>query len=181
MRHFVVVAVAGAIAGVALSSATASPGGTQDKLAAAQALAGAPITDRDGPVHTAAEARAVAAARSLPIPLPDGGNFNGIRWELGGDGVGSSDIDGVLDYNATCQWLRAWRDGREAELALHILRTAPRWPALRATESGAYVAGVAEQASAGGGETAAGVLRDCDASHAREVAYARSLGLEPST
>ena len=51
----------------------------------------------------------------------------------------------------------------------------------RARRTSSSVATVALQVSAGGGETAAGVLGDCDASHAREVAYARSLGLVPST
>jgi hypothetical protein len=180
MRRFVVVAVAGALAGLGLSSALAAPPAGEDKLARAEALRAAPPTDRRGPAYRAVEARAVAAERSRPIPLPEGGNFNGIRWELGGDGVGESDVDGVLGYNALCQWLRAWRDGREAALALRVLETAPKWPALRGTEAGAFVAGVVEEAGAGGGETAAAVLRDCDAIHQREVEYARALGLEPS-
>ena len=162
-KRLAAVAVIGAAGGIALGSAVAAPRAPQGKLERAQALTGAPITDRNGPVHTAAEARGVATVRSLPIPLPDGGNFNGIRWEIGGDGVGESDIDGVLNYNAMCQWLRAWRDGREAALDLPVLETVPAWPALRETESGAYVSNVVEEASAGGGETATGVLRDCDA------------------
>jgi hypothetical protein len=44
-----------------------------------------------------------------------------------------------------------------------------------------FVAAVAQEASAGGGETATGMLRDCDAAHAREVVYASSLELQPST
>ena len=95
--------------------------------------------------------------------------------------MGESDIDGTLSYNAFCQWLRAWRDGREAALAPRILETVPEWPALRETESGDYVSTVAEQVSAGGGERAAAVLVDCDATHAREVRYAAALGLEPSS
>jgi hypothetical protein len=62
-----------------------------------------------------------------------------------------------------------------------VLEQAPEWPALRGTEPGEFVAAVAQEASAGGGETATGMLRDCDAAHAREVIYASSLGLQPST
>ena len=90
------------------------------------------------------------------------------------------DIDLVLQYNAVCQWLRAWRDGRDAALALSVLQAAPSWPAIRGTESADWLTRVAADVSAGGGEAATAVLADCDASHASEVAYAKGLNLTPS-
>ena len=51
---------------------------------------------------------------------------------------------------------------------------------MRGTESGGWLARVAADVSAGGGEAATAVLADCDASHASEVAYAKRLDLTPS-
>jgi hypothetical protein len=171
-------AVAGALLGAVAGGAAPSSG---DDASSAAALASAPRTDWDGATYPVAQARRVASERAGGIPLPAGGTFNGVRWELGEGFVAESEIDGVLSYNAACQWLRAWRDGRNAATALAVLKQAPEWPAFRGTESGKFVATVAGETSAGGGETAAGMLRDCDASHAREVVYAKSVGLQPST
>jgi hypothetical protein len=171
------------VAGIGLAEAVGSvapPPRLADKTARAGVLAAAPVTDRRGPVYTAATARAAARLKAASVPLPAGGTFDGIRWELGGDGVGTGDIEATLQYNAACQWLRAWRDGRDAALAVRVLQTAPSWPAMRGTESGEWLARVAADVSAGGGETATAVLADCDASHAREVEYAARLNLTPS-
>jgi hypothetical protein len=181
-----------AVAGVALSAAigSAAPARPESQAGRAQALTSAPVTDRRGPVYMARTARGAANARAAAVPLPAGGTFNGVQWEVGGDGVAQSDIEGVLEYNATCQWLRAWRQAkptasearpsRETALAIRVLQTAPAWPAMRGTESGEVLAQVAADVNAGGGETATAVLADCDASHAREVEYAASLNLAPS-
>jgi hypothetical protein len=171
-------AVAGGLLGAVAGSAAPSSG---DDASSAAALAAAPRTDWEGATYPAAQARRVASERAGGIPLPAGGTLHGVRWELGEGIVAESEIDGVLAYNAACQWLRAWRDGRDAATALEVLKQAPEWPAFRGTESGKFVAVVAEEASAGGGETAAGMLRDCDAAHAREVVYAKSIGRQPST
>ena len=85
----------------------------------------------------------------------------------------------MLQYNAACQWLRAWRDGREAAVAHAVLADVSSWPAWRGTETGAVLATVAAEAAKGGGETAATMLADCDASHEREQRYATALGLSP--
>ena len=86
----------------------------------------------------------------------------------------------MLQYNAVCQWLRAWRDGRDAATAARVLQEAPSWPAIRGTESAGWLTRVAADVNAGGGEAASAVLADCDASHASEVAYAKGLNLTPS-
>jgi hypothetical protein len=170
---------------LAVSSGADVPGAlpsTPAAVTSAEALTRAPAADHTAPdAVPAADARAEAALRGLGVPLPAGGTFNGVRWELAVGDIGTSELDGVLEYNAACQWLRAWRDGREAAVAVSVLATAPEWPAMRGTESGAVLAKLAAETAAGGGETATAVLRDCDAGHAREVEYARSLGLPPSS
>ncbi len=171
-------ATIGALA--AAGFATAQHRAVSPKTGRARALVSARGVGRSGPVFTAITARVAASGRAAAVPLPAGGTFDGVRWELGGDGVAQSDIDGVLQYNAACQWLRAWRDGREGALPLQVLQAVPGWPAMRGTESGELLARVAAEAAAGGGETVSAVLVDCDASHAREVQYAAQLGLTPS-
>jgi hypothetical protein len=151
-----------------------------DAAVQAEALAGAPAPAAARPVYDGASARFQAALRGLGIPLPAGGTFNGVRWEQGGE-VTAVQMDGVLEYNAMCQWLRAWRDRREPVLAAHILQTVPAWPALRGTEAATTLTRVAGQVQSGRSPPACDVLRDCDASHRREVAYAKELGLTPSS
>jgi hypothetical protein len=146
----------------------------------AEALANAPAPGAASGRFDAASARRQAALRGLGIPLPAGGTFNGVRWEQGGD-VTAAQMDGVLEYNAMCQWLRAWRDRREPLLAAHVLQTVPGWPALRGTEAATTLTRVAAQVRGARGRLAGAVLRDCDASHRREVAYAKELGLPPSS
>jgi hypothetical protein len=165
--------VASALTGVAIAAAATPQGSTG---AAAAALTGVPATQPGGAVFRGPAMRAAATGRAAAVPLPAGGTFDGIQWERGGE-ASASDIEGVLEYNAACQWLRAWRDGRNAALALDVLAEVPRWPALRDTESGEFLARVAAEAAEGGGETATAMLADCDASHEREVEYATGLGL----
>jgi hypothetical protein len=171
-------AVAGTLIGAVAGTAATNSG---DGAGSAAALTSAPGTDWDGTSYPVAQARSVAKERAAGIPVPAGGTFSGVRWELGEGVVAESEIDGVISYNAACQWLRAWRDGRDAATALAVLEQIPEWPAFRGTDSGRFVATVAEEANAGGGETATNMLRDCDAAHLREVSYARSIGLPPST
>jgi hypothetical protein len=176
-------------AAVAAATALAAAGGSalrRDPAAAAaapsaatlaEALTRAPALTTPGARYDGASARFQAALRGLGVPLPAGGTFNGVRWEQGGP-VTAAQMDGVLEYNAMCQWLRARRDGREPTLAAHVLQTVPQWPALRGTPIGRKLAGVTEGAR---GPLARAVLTSCDASHRREVTYAKELGLTPSS
>jgi hypothetical protein len=183
-------AAAGLAAGASGGSAATPTGTAAEAVAQAQALVSAPSPD-PSLAYAAARARTAANARGAAIPLPAGGTFNGVRWEEAGGDVVAGTIDGVLAYNATCQWLRAWRQAkpvtsearpsRYAALAIRVLREVPSWTVFRGTESGAVLAQVAADVSQGGGPTAAAVLADCDAAHAREVAYATRIGLAPST
>jgi hypothetical protein len=135
-----------------------------------------PVLDALGPqAYTPQTAREGAAVRSDGIPLPTGGNFNGIRWEAMDGEVPVAVIETLLQHNAACQWLRAWRRG--SGTALDMLRRAASWSALR----GSPIAAVVEEATRGGGRHLAAALAQCSASHAREAAYARQLGLTPST
>jgi hypothetical protein len=176
-------------AAVAAATALAAAGGSalrRDRPAApvvpsaatlAEALARAPAVTAPGARYDGSSARFQAALRGLGVPLPAGGTFNGVRWEQGGP-VTAAQMDGVLEYNAMCQWLRAWRDGRAPGLAAHVLQTVPQWPALRGTPVARTLAGPAGTPH---GRLARAVLAGCDASHRREVAYAKELGLTPSS
>jgi hypothetical protein len=147
--------------------------GTLTRASAADVIA------HDGTVP-AALARVIAEEIAREVSLPSGGTFDGIRWEQAGGVFSRREIAAMLQYNAACQWLRAWRDGREAAVAHAVLTDVPRWTAWRGTETGAAFADVASEVAKGGGEIAATVLADCDASHAREQRYAAALGLSPS-
>jgi hypothetical protein len=138
-----------------------------ESLAAAPELAGG----GSGIVRTPIEARAVSAARATAIPLPVSGNFNGIDWEAAGGPITTWQLEQTLEYNAICQWVRAAHAGRHADIARAVLAVVDRWPA------------VAPDANRGPGRPLGSemLLRECAASHRREVAYARALGLPPST
>lgn len=124
---------------------------------------------------------AAALARELTgrVPLPAGGTFNGIQWaELEGT-ITAAQIQGVVEYNAACQWYRALRDGRQVADARRIVADAPHWQGLRGQATGDLAAGVAADVAAGGGEVLTGVLAQCDDAHQSEVAYAESHGQAP--
>jgi hypothetical protein len=114
---------------------------------------------------TPARARELTRSRGVRIPLPDGGNFNGIRWEAARAPIPGEHWTAILQHNAACQWLRASGEGRERPTAEAILALAGRWPALR---DGAFTALPA-------------TTLDCYRSHRREVAYAVARGWTPST
>jgi hypothetical protein len=182
-RTIVVVAAALATLGSASSSSaqTKTRGGSP-ALERSKALVAAPAGDPFGAVASipAATARVIADELAPDIPLPGGGTFAGVRWEAAGGVFSRSEIAGVLQYNAACQWLRAWRDGREKEAGERVLADVPFWPAWRFAETARVLGQVAADVRAGGGQAAAAVVADCDASHERETAYAAALGLAPS-
>jgi len=141
-------------------------------------LAAAPASASADAAIGAEKARSVAADVARSIPLPSGGTFDGVRWEEAGGVFTADEIAFVLQYNATCQWLRAWRDGRNASVTARVLAQVPSWPVWRGSEEGAKViAGVVGDVRAGGGAWAQAMLADCDASREREVRYAAATGL----
>lgn len=172
-------------ASVFSGTAATAQGGSEPPSSArerSQALTREPSLSRVGAqtrYASGADARVASEELAKAIPLPPGGSFAGVRFE---EVVGLSDVDivSVLHYNAACQWLRALRDGRERAVAQTIVGDLARWPAFRDTAHAAVIAAAAEELSRGRGETAKGVLADCDAIHAREVDYARRRGVTPS-
>lgn len=145
-------------------------------------LSGTAVAVPRGEQAVESESSARAAARSLAtsIPLPDGGNFNGVRWEEAGGVFSEAEITAVLSYNAACQWLRAWRDGRGGDTASRIVAELPQWSAWRGTETAEVLAQVGKDAANGTRRMIPGVLADCDSAHTREVGYAAARGLTPS-
>jgi len=182
-RWALVLGVPAAIAGGLVASIALPAGADVSKTAAwvtgSQKRDGGPAgTVIGGPQ----EAREAAARAQQTLPLPAGGNFNGIRWEEAGGVFTDADVAFVTQYNATCQWYRALKDGREAERAARIVQEAPGWPALRDTEPAAALVAAAHEVLTGGfGPAAGALLEQCLAAHIREVAWAEQMGLAPST
>jgi hypothetical protein len=180
-RRLLPLAAAGlAVAGLAAVSHASAPS-PQAAQTVNQATALIDAAPSGSATYASTAARNVADIRGAGIPLPPGGNFNGVQWEAVGGGIAAAAMDGTMGYNAACQWLRAWHDGRDASTALQVLSEVPSWTVFRGSESGAFLAKVSAEAAGGGGEDVTGMLRDCDATHAREVAYAAKLGLVPSS
>jgi hypothetical protein len=174
---------AAGLAAVAVSAGVAgaqSPGDAAPQSKSAGLRGAAAIGfDKPGRVYVSgSDARGAAATAAKSVPLPRGGNFNGVRWEEAGAGLTDADVQAVQQYNAACQWLRALSDGREAVVARAILADVPSWPSLRGTDRAQLWADA--MAAFPKGQLAAALLADCRASHAREVEYARGLGLPPS-
>jgi hypothetical protein len=170
-----VVAVSAGVAG-AQSTGDATP---QAKSAALRSAPAVGFAKPGRVFESGAAARAAADAAATSVPLPRGGNFNGVRWEEAGAGLTDVDVQAVQQYNAACQWLRALSDGRDTIVARAILADVPSWPSLRGSDRAHLWAGA--MASFPVGEPVSALLADCRASHAREMEYARGLGLAPSS
>lgn len=113
-------------------------------------------------VLSARQARQLTERLQLHLPLPSGGNFNGIRWEEAGE-VPVAHIGPVLEANARCQWSRAVAQHRRLRLGRKVLDAMAYWPHLR-----------------GSGPMVPAELAECFASHRREVRYAQRRGWTPS-
>jgi hypothetical protein len=167
-----------------LALGLASPGAARGDVALdrSKALVAAPAASPfvTSAALPAATARVVADELAAAIPLPAGGTFTGVRWEQAGGVFSRADIIGVLQYNAACQWLRAWRDGRDRDLPARVLADVPAWPAWRFGDGAPVFAALAADVRAGGGRTASALLAGCDASHEREITYAAARGLASS-
>jgi hypothetical protein len=124
--------------------------------------------------------RAAAAAYAQKVPLPDGGNFNGIQWENGQYGLPLAIVQAVEQFNAACQWYRAAADGREVATAQRIIADIPQWSSFREPETHAKAVEAAQDFSAGGGGIFREQLKECDASAQRERDYASAQGSQPS-
>ncbi len=118
-----------------------------------------------------------AALFTSSVPLPTGGNFNGIRWtDL--EAATDTDIRFLLQYNAACQWLRAAADRRDAANQDAIWSQLPTWPAMRLDGYGEQFQSARAPALQGRDSA---LSRRCVESHERETSYARGLGLTPSS
>jgi hypothetical protein len=161
------VAGVAALAALGSDSSDGAEARATPALAAARALAASSgrVLNLRSPALTLARARRFADRRRRTIPLPRGGNFNGIQWRNAPRPLTPGTVEQILEYNARCQWLRAEAGQREPEAA-QVARLADRWPALRELPPASELAGL---------------LASCYASHRREVEHARSLALTPST
>jgi 5,10-methenyltetrahydromethanopterin hydrogenase len=179
---------AGAICAVVLGMAGRSDAVRESpaemKKAKSKELTIAPVVDFRDPAqpHYSGLASIQSAVQNVgaDIPLPEGGNFNGIRWDDLEYSVSASDVQTLLQNNAACQWWRAARDRREPAVASAIVADIPWWSAVRATDSAPLAQKVFEQLSTGQGAELRVTLAQCDAVHQRSVQYSRTRGLTPS-
>lgn len=142
--------------------------------------AAAPGSFGSGTVVPAPAARGLADGLAEDIPLPRGGSFDGIQWEAAGGAFSAAETRAILQYNAMCQWVRAYRDGRQTDVSGRILAEVPSWSAWRGAETGTALGAAIAELLGGGGSASAALLRECDVSHEREVRYAEARGLDPS-
>lgn len=149
------------------SGAQGAPGPGGPAVTRAARLARAPdrLAHIRSPTLTVRTARRFASKRQRSIPLPDGGNFNGIRWRNAPDPLTPGAAEQTLEYNARCQWMRAAAEQRTDEAQV-VVRMADKWPALRSLPPAGAMASL---------------LASCYASHAREVRHATRLQLVPSS
>ncbi|MDA0178746.1 hypothetical protein OJ997_00440 [Solirubrobacter phytolaccae] len=165
-------------------SATSAPpsAASAAALERSEALATAVTSNRfsAGTAVPAATARAFADGLADDIPLPQGGTFDGIQWEAAGGEFSAAETRSVLQYNAMCQWVRAYRDGRETDVSGQILAAIPSWSSWRDSETAAVLSRAIGELVGGGGDSSAALLTQCDASHEREVRYAEAQGLDSS-
>lgn len=152
------------VSGAQGDTAIVSSPKTEQSLQLTKAPAPSPLAS--GRRIDAAGARSLASSQRQSVPLPEGGNFNGIRWEELAGPVSAAEVEIMTEFNAACQWLRAAADGREKGVAEKILGDVPNWNAIR--EIG-FPAGDPRQ------------LEECRQASQRERAYAGKLGLLPSS
>jgi hypothetical protein len=156
------------------------PESAQSKRQASTALTADRSVAVNGRSYSAEEARAAVVELGKDIPLPDGGNFNGIRWEELEGAITSQMISTMLQYNAACQWWRAEAGGHADGIGQEIADDIPRWNAIRGTEASDLAVEVGDDLRRGGGPVASAVVADCEASREREARYAADRGLTPT-
>ncbi len=166
---------------VTVDSGAASTG-SADRRALSTGLASEPaVDDRDNTDYRREGEGLIAAARETQrsVPLPSGGNFNGIQWDAVEDGMSRNEMRFVLQYNAACQWFRAVADEREVELAEDVIREIPRWSALRRNEAGLRAQAALDSYSEEAGSDFEVFVARCEDSARRERDYASQQGLDP--
>lgn len=179
-RRAIFLAVTGVVLSAAIALSVAS-GAAPDASVEGDALTTAPaITFTDDGAAVGNDVAARAATLAGQVPLPTGGNFNGVRW---GDlhSATDDDIAFILQFNAACQWLRAIADNRDAAAAIEMWKDIPAWPAMRRSGNGAVFAAAIDQLSSTDEPHASLVLESCRESHVRETSYAAAHDLTPST
>lgn len=182
----------GALAAVALavtaqgeSEGPTSVAGTSATPATLDALRSAPTVSTENDVHykNSDTARRAAIDIGRDIPLPTGGNFDGIHWSTVDDGIGiwASEVQELLEANASCQWYRAFSEGRDPKVASTVVQAIPQWPALRRAmiqESASKIAKEVASDSSDRPELASKTA-ECDRVHKDEIGAAQARGLTP--
>lgn len=182
MRGSIAASLVGLVLSVAVPTLSVGADASTELREAPSLTSAAPIefSSAVAPLDGAAlVARAGAIAEHVPVPV--GGNFNGVRWPDLGTAT-DADIAFILQYNAACQWLRAAADGRDSSRASAVWNEIPDWPAMRiGGNAAAFVAALAALQRGDAGEPDLVLLRACRESHERESSYARTKGLPAST
>ena len=162
----------------AVAAAACPPG---DDGPRAAALASAPADAPGGSIDPAAHGAGDRGRRAAGVPLPAGGTFDGVRWELGGGVSRESEIDGVIAVQRGLPV--AAGVARRPRRAHRPAGAAPcaGGPPCAARNRASSLARWPPRRPAAAARRPPAMLADCDASHAREVVYAERIGLTPST
>ena len=172
---FVVAATVAAAVTAGAVSATADDLSPEQRSATLTTRADLNQSDTSRVARSEAAAREAATGLAAGIPLPEGGNFNGIQWEHA-VGWPHDALQSVLEYNAMCQWVRALADGRQVEDAKRVLADVPSWPTFRTPENHAAVQNLVP-----GSVTFDARVLECRLSSKLERDYATAKRLTPSS
>jgi hypothetical protein len=95
--------------------------------------------------------RGRARYRIASVPFPPGRNSaSGYTWEGIEGGLVDADIDDLIQYRASCDWLRHFIDtGDSDEEARAVVSHLPAWPVFRDSPFGAVIRTIVDSALAG--------------------------------
>lgn len=181
LKKVVASVVAGGLLVTGAGVVTGATATAPTPAAKAEALARAPIAaPGDGQAYRPGEdAKAAARTAMSDYPLPEGGSFNGIRWDEIDGGITLAEIKAHLQFNAACQWWRALANEEQTQATVEVVRAIPDWPMFRQQGPENDSRAIAAAAVAGKGrEAVPPVLREaCEAMVGRMQRYSAARGM----
>lgn len=131
-------------------------------------LAAAPALEEQGALLRAEEeARAVAEQAEADVPLPPGGTLADIHYE-NATGMTEAALEGVIQFNAACDWwlyVRDRADAPDAAQARRVVGEIPSWSGFQGTGNGEVARSVASGLVGGGDRAEAERLVTANCEH----------------